>query len=95
MTYEATKVFAIRTMKTQLKKKNTHIWRTNVLQKLAVPYVGISFWLGAKNEGQRHEDIFKFRVSEMPFPGLWESFDRILMVRKRVSYVEIYNLLAI
>jgi hypothetical protein len=32
----------------------------------------------------RPEEIFsKFRVSEMPFPGLWGSFDRILMVRKQ------------
>jgi hypothetical protein len=29
--------------------------------------------LGAKNEGQRPEEMFKFRVSEMPFPGLWEG----------------------
>ena len=27
--------------------------------------------------------IFKFRVSEMPFPGFWGRFDRNLMVRKR------------
>ena len=39
--------------------------------------------IGAKNEGQRAEEIFKFSVSEMPFPGHWESFDRILMVRKQ------------
>jgi hypothetical protein len=31
--------------------------------------------LGAENEGRRPEEIFKFRVSEMPFPGLWGSFD--------------------
>ena len=30
--------------------------------------------------------IFKFRVSEMPFPGLWGSFDRILMVRKQPRF---------
>jgi hypothetical protein len=29
------------------------------------------------------KEIFKFRVSEMPFPRLWGSFDRILMVRKQ------------
>ena len=39
--------------------------------------------LGAENEGWRPEEIFKFRVSEMPFPGLWGSFDRMLMVRKK------------
>ena len=36
--------------------------------------VGSSFLLwggGAENEGRRPEEIFKFRVSEMPFPGLW------------------------
>jgi hypothetical protein len=38
---------------------------------------------GAESEGQWPEDIFKFRVSEMPFPGLWGRFDRILMVRKQ------------
>ena len=43
--------------------------------------VGSSFQ--AESEGQRPEEIFKFRVSEMPFPGLWRRFDRILMVRKQ------------
>jgi hypothetical protein len=38
---------------------------------------------GAENEGRRPEEIFKFRVSEVPFPGLWGRFDRILMVRKK------------
>ena len=38
MTYEATKVFAIWKMKTQFTNKNTHILRTDVLQKHAVPY---------------------------------------------------------
>ena len=37
MTYEVTKVFAIRRMKTQFTNKNTHILRTDVLQKHAVP----------------------------------------------------------
>jgi hypothetical protein len=37
MTYEAMKVFAIRKMKTQFTNKNTHILRTDVLQKHAVP----------------------------------------------------------
>ena len=36
MTYEATKVFAIRKMKTQFTNKNTHILRTDVLQKHAL-----------------------------------------------------------
>jgi hypothetical protein len=35
--YEATKVFSIRKMKTQLTNKNTHILRTHVLKKHAVP----------------------------------------------------------
>jgi hypothetical protein len=38
---------------------------------------------GAESEGRRPEEIFKFRVSERPFPGLWGRFDRILMVRKQ------------
>ena len=33
MAYEARKVFAIRKMKTQFTNKNTHILRTNILQK--------------------------------------------------------------
>ena len=46
--------------------------------------VGSSFRLGgggAEREGRRPEEIFKFRVSEMPFPGLWGRFDRFLMVK--------------
>jgi hypothetical protein len=39
--------------------------------------------LGAENEGRRPEEIFKFTVSEMPFTGLWGSFDRILIVLKQ------------
>ena len=38
---------------------------------------------GAESEGRRPEEIFKFRISEMPFPGLWGRFDRILIVRKQ------------
>ena len=38
---------------------------------------------GAEGEGRRPEEIFKFRVSEMPFPGLWGRFDRFLIVRKQ------------
>jgi hypothetical protein len=38
---------------------------------------------GPGNEGQRSEEIFKFRVPEMSFPGLWGRFDRILLVRKQ------------
>jgi hypothetical protein len=40
----------------------------------------------ARVERRRREtvaEIFKFRVSEMPFPGLWGRFERILMVRKQ------------
>jgi hypothetical protein len=33
MAYEETKVFAIRKMKTQFTNKNTHILRTDILQK--------------------------------------------------------------
>ena len=38
---------------------------------------------GAEIEGRRPEEIFKFRVSEMPFSGPRGRFDRILMVRKQ------------
>jgi hypothetical protein len=47
----------------------------------------------AENEGQRPElnaagarfkrGNFKLKVTEMPFPGLWKRFDRILIVRKQ------------
>ena len=40
----------------------------------------LHFDWGAESEGQRPEGIFKFRVFEMPFPGLWGRFDRILIV---------------
>jgi hypothetical protein len=36
---------------------------------------------GTEREVQRLEEIFKFRVSGIPFPGLWRRLDRILMVR--------------
>ena len=36
MAYEATKMFAIRKMKTQFTNKNTHVLRIDVLQKHAV-----------------------------------------------------------
>jgi hypothetical protein len=38
---------------------------------------------GTVSEGLRPKEIFKFRVSEMPFPELWERFDKIPMVRKQ------------
>ena len=60
-----------------------HILRTNILQKHTVPQEAPVVW-GAGNEGRRLKGIFKFRVSEMPFPGLRESFDGILMVRKQL-----------
>jgi hypothetical protein len=37
MAYEATNVFAIRKMNMQFTNKNTHIFRTDILQKDAVP----------------------------------------------------------
>jgi hypothetical protein len=57
MAYEATKVFAIRKMKTQFTNKNTHILRKDILQKHARSVV----W-GAENEGRRPEEIFKFSL---------------------------------
>ena len=80
MACEATKVFAIRKMKMLFKNKNTHSLRTDILQKHAVRLEAPFYW-GAENEGRRPAEIF--RVSEMPFPGLWGSFDAILMVRKQ------------
>jgi hypothetical protein len=32
------------------------------------------YLIGAENEGRSPEENFKFRVSEMPFPGLWGKF---------------------
>jgi hypothetical protein len=69
---EATKVFAIRKMKKQFINKNTHILRTDVFQKHAVQeHAVLFFYWRAENESRMPEEIFKFRVSEMPFPGLW------------------------
>ena len=52
---------------------------------------------GAENEGRKPEEIFKFIVPEMPFPGLWESFDRILMVSVLVcrNLQFVYNLVVL
>ena len=62
------------------KQKYAYFMHRHILQKQC----GREFCLlGAENEGRRPEDIFKFRVSEMPFPGLWGSFDRMRMVRKK------------
>ena len=78
-------MFAIRKMKTQFTNKNTHILHTDILQKQCgreLLFIG-GRKRGPENEGQRPDEIFKFRVSEMPSPGLWGSFDRMLMVRKK------------
>ena len=74
MAYEVTKVFAIRKMKMQFTNKNTHSLRKLRHITEACSDVGSSFLLGAWNEGRRPEEIFKFRFSEMPFPGLWGKF---------------------
>jgi hypothetical protein len=71
MAYEATKVLAIQKMNRR-RNLQTKI-RIDILQKQRRRGRG-----GAEIEG-----IFKFRISEMPFPGLWGRFDRILMVRKK------------
>jgi hypothetical protein len=43
----------------------------------------IFYWgLKMRAEGPRKFLNLDCAVSEMPFPGLWERFDRILMVRK-------------
>jgi hypothetical protein len=57
-----------------------------------------SFWLGGggeESEGRRPEEIFKFRVSEMPFPGLWGRFDRIRMVRKQRFSMSKFTILVV
>ena len=41
-----------------------------------MPYEALFDW-GAESEGQKPKEILKFRVSEMPFPGLWGIFDRL------------------
>jgi hypothetical protein len=69
---------AIRKMNTQFTNKNTHIFRTDILQKQCGREL---LFIGGRK--RRAEEIFKFRVSEMPFPGLWGSFDWMLMVRKK------------
>ena len=74
MAYEATKVLAIQKMNRR-RNLQTKI-RIDILQKQRRRAGGGGG--GAENEG-----IFKFRISEMPFPGLWGRFDRILMVRKK------------
>ena len=67
-------------MKTQFTNKNTHISRTDILQKQCGREL---LFIGARKRGPKARGNFKFRVSEMPFPGLWGSFDRMLMVRKK------------
>ena len=54
MAYEATKVFAIRKMKTRFTNKNTHILRTDILLKVACSAIESFFDCG---------EIFKFRLS--------------------------------
>jgi hypothetical protein len=39
---------------------------------------------GLKARAAGPRKFYKFRVSEMPFPGLWGRYDRILMVRKQL-----------
>jgi hypothetical protein len=36
-------------------------------------------------------NIFKFRFSEMQFPGLWGRFDTILMVTKQCYSIPVYS----
>ena len=44
------------------------------------PWEALFDWGESESEGRMPEEIFKFRLSEMPFPGLWGRFDRILIV---------------
>jgi hypothetical protein len=54
------------------KQKYTYFAKRHITE--ACSAVGSSFLLRAGNEGQRPEEIFKYRFSEMPFPGLWGKF---------------------
>jgi hypothetical protein len=74
MAYEATKVFTIRNMETQFTNTNTHIYAQTYYSSMQCHRKLNLIRLGAKNEGRRPEEIFKFGVSEMPFPGLWWKF---------------------
>jgi hypothetical protein len=65
-----------------LTSKIGYEYRVRSRNRATVLYEALFDW-GAESEGQRPEEIFKFRVSEMPFPGLWGKFNRILMVRKQ------------
>jgi hypothetical protein len=67
-------------------------WRRNLQTKIRIFYAQtyyrnmqcrrkLFFIGGAGSEDRRPEEIFI--ISKMPFPGLWGSFDRILMVRKQ------------
>jgi hypothetical protein len=60
------------------------LWIAILLFYILLNAILLFYWGGgAECEGRRPEEIFKFRVSEMSFPGLWGRFDRILMVRKQ------------
>jgi hypothetical protein len=70
------------------KQKYTYFTQRHITE--ACSAVGSFYWgLG------RPEEILRFRFSEMPFPGLWGSFERILMVmiRKRSFSMIIVTLL--
>jgi hypothetical protein len=60
MAYLATKVLAIRKMKTQFTNKNTHILRTDILQKQCGREL---LFIGDRKRGT------EARGHEMPFPG--------------------------
>jgi hypothetical protein len=73
MAYEAAKVFVIWKMKTQFTKK-IRIFYAQTYYRSMQCRRKLFFIGGGEIEGRRPEEIFKIRVSEMPFPGLWGKF---------------------
>ena len=69
MAFEATKVFAIWKMMTQFIFYAQTYYRSKQCRRKPFLIGGG----GGESEGLRPEEIFKFRVSERPFPGLWGS----------------------
>jgi hypothetical protein len=77
MAYEATKVFAIRKMKTQFTNKNTHILRIDILHKHAVSYRKLFLIGGLKT---RAEDPRKFLRLHYMVKTLIPSFLTFLLI---------------
>jgi hypothetical protein len=65
----------------QFTNKNTHILRTDILQKQCGR--GAFVYWGQKTRAGDPRKFLNFESLKCPFPGLWGSFDRTLMVRKK------------